>query len=275
MQTKREEMLSDIKPCLKWAGGKRALLKDIYELVPQQFNKYYEPFFGGGALFFALLPKRAIISDLNEDLINVYKQIKENADMLIEKLKKTKNTKDFYLKMRSTVFDDDIDKAVRFIYLNKTCWNGLYRVNSKGEFNVPFANYKNPTICNEELLKNLSNSLKNVKILTGDFEKILKTAKNGDFVYLDPPYTVTHSKNFVAYNSKIFSWEDQVRLVNLVDKLTEKGVKVLVSNAKAPEIKKLYKNYKSKVVERTSVISADISKRNVVEEYLFYNYKLK
>lgn len=268
-------MLSDIKPCLKWAGGKRALLKDIYELVPQQFNKYYEPFFGGGALFFALLPKRATISDLNEELINVYKQIKENSSILIKKLKQTENTKEFYLKMRSTVFSDDIDKAVRFIYLNKTCWNGLYRVNSKGEFNVPFANYKNPTICNEELLKNIADSLKNTKILVGDFEDILKTAKEGDFVYLDPPYTVTHSKNFVAYNSKIFSWEDQERLLKLVDKLTEKGVKVLISNAKAPEIKKLYKNYEFKVVERTSVISADASKRNVVEEYLFYNYKLK
>ena len=273
MQKKKRELTEGIKPCLKWAGGKRALLNDIHKMIPKDFNNYYEVFFGGGALFFSILPKKAVIADLNEDLMNLYIQIRDNTDNLIEKLKKTKNNKEFYLEMRSSSPEDEIDRAVKFLYLNKTCWNGLYRVNSLGEFNVPFANYKNPLICDDELLNKLSIVLKNIDIKVGDFQDILANVQKDDFVYLDPPYTVTHNKNFISYNSKIFSWDDQIRLANLVKVLTEKGAKVLVSNAKAEEIKKLYKGFKFKVVKRKSVISGNTSGRKDVEEYLFYNYK--
>lgn len=275
MQKKRKELATDTKPCLKWAGGKRALISDIHKLMPREFENYYEPFFGGGATFFSLLPQNAVLSDLNEDLINVYTQIRDNVEEIIKGLKVTENNKEYYKKIKELKTNNSIKKAIRFIYLNKTCWNGLYRVNRKGEFNVPFANYKNPLICNEVLLRNISVELKNVSLLVGDFSEILNNAKENDFVYLDPPYTVTHSKNFISYNSKLFSWDDQVRLANLVEELTKKGVKVMVSNAKAPEIKGLYKNLKFKIVKRKSVISGNTSSRKEIEEYIFYNYKLK
>ena len=178
------------KPILKWAGGKTQMLKELITKIPDRFNRYIEPFIGGGALFFAIQPKTAVIADSNPELINVYRCLTNNVDAVISHLKTFKNSEDEFYKVRELKFQD-LEKefaAARTIYLNKTCFNGLYRVNKKGHFNVPYGRYKNPKICDEITLISASNALQNVEIILGDYKSVLKqTARRGDFVFLDPP----------------------------------------------------------------------------------------
>ena len=261
------------KPFLKWAGSKRAIIQYLLDRIPCSFNNYYEPFLGSGALFFALNPSNAFLSDINEELINTYIQVQNNVGDLINKLKNMQYNKIVYEKTKLSTYNNPIDKAVRFIYLNKTCWNGLYRVNSKGEFNVPMGRYKNPVICDVNLLKKASEQLKTVNIFNSDFNIILKNAKKNDFVYLDPPYTTSHKNNgFIEYNSKLFSIEDQHSLQKIVINLTKIGCKVLMSNADHKFIRDLYKGFKITSFHRRSNIAADIKKRGFVSEVLISNY---
>jgi DNA adenine methylase len=273
-----------ISPFLKWVGGKRQIMPAIVQYLPGKLSTYtyYEPFVGGGAVLFHLQPKTAIINDFNEELINVYRVIKENPKELIEDLKKHKNESDYFYNIRlldrSPKFQklSPVKKASRIIYLNKTCYNGLYRVNNAGEFNSPFGRYKNPNIVNEPIIKAVSNylNLNDIKIYSGDYEDGLQNIKKNSFVYLDPPYDpVSESANFTGYIQGGWEAEDQIRLKEVCDKLNDKGVKFLLSNSATAFIKDLYKSYQIYVIKANRSVNADGEKRGDVEEVLIRNYE--
>ncbi len=271
-----------VAPVLKWVGGKRQLIAQITELLPSSYATYYEPFIGGGAVFFHLQHKKVVINDFNSELVNVYKTIQSDVEGLIEDLKKHKNESDYFYEIRaldrSDGFDKltNVEKASRIIYLNKTCFNGLYRVNSSGEFNTPFGRYKNPNIVNEITLRAVHKYLttNNITILNQDFETIFDNIKKNDFVYLDPPYDpVSKSSNFTGYNQGGFSTDDQVRLRELCDKLNKKGVKFLLSNSATDFIKEEYKDYQINIVQANRSINSNAKKRGAVDEVLIRNYE--
>lgn len=271
------------KPFLKWAGGKRKLLSKIQHYIPKDFSTYYEPFIGGGAVLFYLLPQKAIISDVSEELVNVYRVIKNNVDELIEDLKKHKNEKEYYYKTRALDREkgfanlSNIFKASRIIYLNKTCYNGLFRVNKNGYFNVPFGRYKNPDIVNEENLRSVSQYLNgnDIEILNADFEDALKDVKKGDFVYLDPPYhPLSETSSFTSYTNNGFNVNEQKRLKKVCDRLNKIGCKFLLSNSDSNLVMDLYKDYRE-TIEKVQVprsINCKASGRGKINEVLIRNY---
>jgi len=276
---KAKTIVENPHPFLKWAGGKRQLLSQIDLYIPKSFNKYIEPFVGGGALFFYLLPKNAILNDINQDLINTYRVIKENVSELITSLKKHKNEEEYFYKIRSVDRNldefktwSDVEKASRIIYLNRCCYNGLYRVNSKGYFNAPFGKYKNPKICNEENLKLVHKVLKDVKLMNISFELCLNYAKKDDFIYFDPPYVpISESANFTSYTKSSFKKEDQIKLFNVFKELDQKGCKLLLSNSYNEFILKLYKNYQINIVYAKRAINSNPDKRGEIKEILIIN----
>lgn len=262
---------------LKWAGGKRWLIPLVKDRLPE-YQTYYEPCLGSGCLFFALEPKQSVISDTNPDLINCYRQVKNHCSSVIKILKKLPATKEMYYKIRDHYYSkgDYIKRAAYFIFLNKTCWNGLYRVNNQGNFNVPSGDLdRERLIYQEDHLMLVSQRLKNSKIICADFEEVVNTAKKGDLVYFDPPYVTSHLKNgFIKYNSKLFSQIDELRLSRVAGVLSSKGVHVMVSNAAHPLIKELYDGqfYKNEI-SRFSGIAADISRRTKFVELLVTNFQ--
>ncbi|WP_322744089.1 DNA adenine methylase [Planktothrix mougeotii] len=275
-----------VKPFLKWAGGKRQLLPEILKYLPKNIGKttYFEPFLGGGALLFELQPKTAIVNDSNSELINCYQVIKDDVEELIELLKvhKAKNSKEYYDDLRGidrlkqySKFSK-AEKAARIIYLNKTCYNGLFRVNSKGHFNVPFGRYKNPNILNEAVLRGVNDYLrqKSVTFLNRDFAEAVKDAKKGDFVYFDPPYDpVSNTASFTGYDINGFNQNEQRRLKQVVDELTEKGCNVMLSNSATDFILDLYKDYQETIfVSATRSINSNALKRGKIDEVLVLNY---
>jgi DNA adenine methylase len=235
-------------PFVKWAGGKSQLLRILKLFVPENYDTYIEPFLGGGALFFSLMPQKAIVNDINQELINAYLVIRDKVSDLIESLKKHKNDMEYFYKIRrldpKTL--SDIERASRFIYLNKTCYNGLYRENSKGEFNVPFGKYKNPKILDEENLIAISEYLNSadITILNKDYKEVCSMAKKGDFVYLDPPYyPVSKTSSFTKYSKYDFTEKDQIELSHVFKELDRKGCYVMLSNSNTDFIKNLYKDF--------------------------------
>lgn len=282
MQRKLVNKNKLVRPFVKWAGGKRQILPEILQSIPHKFNKYFEPFVGGGALFFELRPKEAVINDLNSELINLYKVIKNNPKELIDELKLYQNTSDYFYKIReldrNPNFDklSEIKKASRILYLNKTCYNGLFRVNSQGQFNVPFGNYKQPNIINDIVIMAVSNYLNsaNLLMLSGDFEESLKKAKKNDFVYLDPPYDpVSEISSFTGYTLNGFGKDEQKRLKNVCDRLNEKGVKFLLSNSYTDFINELYKKeYNINIISASRSINSIGDKRGKISEVLIRNY---
>lgn len=258
-----------IKPFLKWAGGKRQLINVIREHLPEKYQNYYEPFVGGGALLFHLQPKKAIVGDINAELINCYQVLKNSHSELIKDLSKHVNDKDYFYQVRSWdreesyVYRNLIEKASRIIFLNKTCFNGLYRVNLNGQFNTPFGRYKNPFIVDIETLNDVSEYLNksSLEILNLDFQDCLKGATENDFVYLDPPYDViSNTANFTAYNQKGFNKSEHKRLKLTVDRLTAIGCKVLVSNACTEFITELYRDYQQiEVKPKEQLIAKEIN----------------
>jgi DNA adenine methylase len=271
-----------ITPVLKWAGGKRKLLQDIINHIPDKLSIYYEPFLGGGAVFFSLQPSNAVVNDINDELINVYTAIRDNVEELIVDLKRHKNEKDYFYKIRAKDKDKDeynklssIKKASRIIYLNKTCYNGLFRVNQQGEFNAPFGRYKNPNIVNEKVLRKASDFFNkgNIIFKCGDFEEAVKGIKMDDFVYFDPPYDpVSDSANFTGYDRGGFGKAEQERLKNLCDRLNKKGAKFLLSNSATEYIIDLYKDYNITIVQANRAINSKSDKRGKVNEVLVKNY---
>lgn len=261
------------RPFLKWAGGKRSLINEIKKRMPINYNNYYESFVGGGALFFAITPNKAVISDINLDLMITYQTIKKYPQKLIIELTEHKknHSEEYYYKVRANMnVDNHIDIAARFIYLNKTCYNGLYRVNSKGEFNVPVGSYANPNIVDEENIIACSRSLQNTEIKYQDFSQIYPSLE--DFVYMDPPYQPVSNTSFTKYTTSDFREAEQIKLYEKCIELDKKGVRFLLSNSDTDFIKDLYQSFKIDIVSAPRVINCKSSGRSIVNEVLIRNY---
>lgn len=274
------------KPFVKWVGGKRQLLKQFRELnlyPPECFNPesntYFEPFVGGGAVFFDLLPKHAELSDTNRELVITYNVIKDNVDGLIKSLKKHIYNKEYYLRVRAQDINElsDIEIASRFIFLNRTGFNGMYRVNKSGQFNVPFGRYKNPLICDENNLRKASEALQEITITYRDYKDVLKLAKIGDFIYFDPPYyPLNPTSSFTAYTAKGFFEKEQIELRNTFVKLHERGCFVMLSNSDTPFINELYSGLEGVSINKIiagRAINSKGSKRGKINEVLITNYQ--
>lgn len=276
-----------VSPVLKWVGGKRQLISDIEPLIPKSISTYVEPFVGGGAVLFHLQPKKAIINDYNQELMNVYQVIKDKPNELMEVLQEHKglNSEDYFYEIRSLDRSEnyenmtDVEKAGRVIYLNKTCFNGLFRVNRAGFFNTPYGKYKNPSIVNEVTIKAVSNYFNSAKIkfLTGDYKEALRRLRRGAFVYFDPPYVpISSSSSFTGYTEHGFDYEKQVELRDECLKLHNRGVKFLQSNSYSPEILELYSDQKVfniEIVKAKRSINSQVDKRGEISEVLIYNYE--
>lgn len=267
-----------MEPFLKWAGGKRWLTRTSEPFQPAQYNKYIEPFLGGGSVFFYLSPETGVLNDRNKDLMNMYRVLRDQPLALKEFMKwhQIRHSDEHYYKIRSIEPKDKLERAARFLYLNRACWNGLYRVNQLGQFNVPKGTKKTVFFENDDY-EAAANLLRKVKLRSTDFEKIINLADDGDFVFVDPPYTVKHNRNnFARYNEKIFSWEDQERLAETVKRAHERGCKVAVTNADHASVIKLYGFAQYRPIARTSVIAGDPSKREKITEALFTcNYRFE
>ena len=273
------------RPFVKWAGSKRQLLPTLEEHLPKEYknglNLYYEPFLGGGSLLFALQPKKAVINDINTELINCYRVIKDSVDELIYELRKHEYEKNHFYAIRDWDRNKNyqektpVQRASRTIFLNKTCFNGLHRVNGQGQFNVPFGKYKNPLILDKNNLLAVNQYLNNneIVILNLDFQEAVKDAKRGDFIYLDPPYDpVSQSAKFTKYDKTGFGREEQIRLKKTFDDLNSRGCYVLMSNAYTDFIVDLYKDYKQTQVTASRAINSKADKRGDVYEILVQNY---
>ncbi|MCF7864922.1 MAG: DNA adenine methylase [Candidatus Pacebacteria bacterium] len=274
------------KPFLKWVGGKGQLLAQFESLFPKEFNSYFEPFIGGGAVFFSINPKKAHINDINKTLAQTYIHIKNDVEGLIKSLKKLEEDflkkdeiarKEVYYALReryNSLSHEDFDKSLYFLFFNKTAFNGVYRENSKGGFNVPIGSYKNPKIVDEENLRSVSKILSNAKITSGSFVDAVKNAKAGDFVYFDPPYhPLSETSSFTSYSKDSFSKDDQIKLRDLFIELDKKGVYVMLSNSSAPFIQEIYSGYKQIPVYANRMINSKSDKRGKISEVVIVNYQ--
>jgi len=275
----------ETKPFVKWAGGKTQILRKIKNFMPEKFNTYYEPFLGGGAVLFNLKPKKVVIADTNKELMKAYNCFKDDMsyNRLIEKLieYEESHTDEFYYELRAIDRTDaykklkDYEIAARMIYLNKACFNGLYRVNSKGYFNVPSGKKKNVRAYHKENFDSIYEYFKNndITILSDDFEKVVKSAKADDFVYFDPPYDVLdEKKTFTAYSKLSFGKEEQIRLSNVYKKLSDNGVYVMLSNHNTQFINELYKDFNINIIKAKRMINSNAAGRGPVEEVIITNY---
>lgn len=267
------------RPFIKWAGGKGQLVDELLARISASFATYYEPFIGGGALFFSLCPKQAVLFDVNEQLVNTYCVVRDRPEELITDLSQHVYEKDYYYQMRDVDRSADfatwsaVRKASRFIYLNRTCFNGLYRVNSKGFFNVPFGRYTNPKIVDAGNIRKCSEILQPVEISVSDFSSVGERAQANDFVYFDPPYVpLSRTASFTSFSAGGFSWEDQERLRNLCGQLHEKGVKFMLSNSLTDKILNLYQSFHYHVVTAQRAINSAGDKRGKVNEIIITNY---
>lgn len=270
-----EAILSPIKgastPLIRWPGGKRALVSKITKKFPEKFNRYYEPFFGGGAIFFAMAPEDAALSDINSDLINAYTMVRDRPRELISELELYENSEGFYYEVRASRPSDIIKKSARLLYLTRLSFNGIYRVNLNGDFNVPYGKKYHLSSFDLTKLLEVSEALKGVSLSIADFELATESAKSGDLVYFDPPYTVAHANNgFVKYNENIFSWADQLRLAEHARKLAARGCFVAVSNADHVSVDALYDGFNKMLIERFSVIAASSAFRRQITECLYF-----
>ena len=286
MKQTYSQIHSTPKPFVKWAGGKRQLIPILNENLPDSFGTYFEPFLGGGALLFHMLTERngqkCSISDLNSDLVLAYTTIRDRVDSLISSLKThernyQKDSKSYYYSIRENNPRSQIEKTSRLLFMNRTCFNGLYRVNSKGKFNVPLGKYTNPNIVNEENLRSVSSILQasRVSIKCRDFGAVLRDAKKGDLVYFDPPYQpVSTTANFTSYTNKSFSYDDLSRLAELCQNLDEKGCRVLLSNSDSKEVSDMFskKPWKTSKIRANRSINSDSKKRTGHFELLIKNY---
>lgn len=286
MKQQYEQILVTPKPFVKWAGGKRQLIPILHQNLPEAFGTYYEPFLGGGALLFHILTdkngQKCSISDLNSDLVLAYTAIRDRIDALILSLKSheknyQKDSKSYYYSVRESNPRNEVEKTSRLIFLNRTCFNGLYRVNSKGKFNVPLGKYTNPNIVNEENIRAVSSILQTnrISIKCRDFESVLRDAKKGDLVYFDPPYQpVSSTANFTSYTTKDFTYDDLTRLAELCLKLDSKECHVLLSNSDSKEVSDIFakKPWKIARIEANRSINSNSKKRTGHFELLIKNY---
>lgn len=270
-----------VSPILKWVGGKRQLLPEIMPLINTKCTTYVEPFVGGGAVFFEFQPRKAVINDLNSELINVYRVVRDHPEELISELQQhhQNNSEDYFYQIRaldrSTGYAEmsKVQQAARILYLNKTCYNGLYRVNSAGQFNSPYGRYKNPNIVNAVTIRAMSKYLQNdsITIKQGDYKEAIKGLRKGAFVYFDPPYMpISTSSSFTGYTENGFNYEKQVELKHECDKLREKGIHFLLSNSDCPAIRELYADYTIRTVQAKRTINSKAEKRGEINEVLIY-----
>ena len=270
------EKIGRIKSPIKWAGGKTQLLSQIKPLYPKRFNLYLEPFVGGGAVFFDLRPDNALLLDSNFELINFYQVVKNNLDELLHDLEKHRNEKIYYYEVRSldSTQMGSIERASRFLFMNKTCFNGLWRVNKKGKFNVPFGGYKNPNFRDRENLYMVSVALQNTEVICSDFSSVLEYATPGSFVYLDPPYhPLSETSNFTSYTKDSFGKEEQICLADVFRELDERNCNVMLSNSDTEFIWSLYKDFDITVVYARRTINSKGNKRGPVSELVIRNYQ--
>lgn len=257
-------------PFLKWPGGKRWFVFKYAKLLPSTFRRYIEPFLGAGSVFFHLKPKNALLGDINEELVNAYRIIKNDWVLLENVLlaHHRNHGKRYYYRIRDTEPRKDLNRAARLIYLNRTCFNGIYRVNLDGKFNVPKGT-KDAVLYDTDKFVELARQLTHVELRTSDFEELIDEAKKDDLVFADPPYTVRHNLNgFIKYNETLFSWQDQVRLAEALDRARARGARIVATNANHNSVRELYRDrkFKLKAISRYSVISADPDKRTSFEE---------
>ena len=277
--------LSEPKPFVKWAGGKRQLMPELEKNFPTKFGTYVEPFLGGGAVMFDLLTKesnlKCNVSDLNSDLVLAYVTIRDRLEKLIESLENHsknyhKDSTGYYYEVRNQEPKNQIEKVSRLLFLNKTCFNGLYRVNSKGKFNVPLGRYTNPNIVNKENLQIVSKTLQSakIKISCRDFGSIVKDAKKGDFVYFDPPYQpISDTANFTSYTHRDFTEDDLERLADLANQLNSKGCNVMLSNSNSKTVKKLFSSgWRIREIKANRAINSNSQKRTGLKEIIIKNY---
>lgn len=278
-----QSMQEQVQPLLKWVGGKRQLLPSLLEVMPKSFDFYAEPFLGGGALFFQVQPKNAVVCDINSELINFYNVVKDSPEELIQKLLSYTDSEEFFYTIRNLDRDPEsfsklsnVDKAARTYYLNRVCFNGLYRVTKKGFFNSPYGKSFHPYVVNSQRIMMVSKMLNdgNISILNGSFEVVEPYLKENSFIYLDPPYDpVSASAYFTNYSNRGFNKDMQIKLKEFCDRLTDKGHKFLLSNSATPFIVDLYKDYKKTIVKANRRVNSVASKRGAVDEILVRNYK--
>jgi DNA adenine methylase len=267
--------LATDKPFLKWVGGKGQLLPRLLSLLPPKFNRYFEPFLGGGALFFRLKPSYSILSDRNEELINCYRIVQHQVDDLILLLKRFHNHRDMFYDVRQQNISQltPLQRAARFIFLNRTCYNGLYRVNRQGQFNVPFGCYKNPNICAQDTLKKAATTLKNAQIVNSCAFDMIRNVEKKDLIYCDPPYYAAPDKSgFTQYTAGGFDCNAQIQLSEYMHELNQRGAYVIVSNSNTALIRKLYKSFKCHQVMARRAINCHAQKRGPISELILTNF---
>lgn len=269
----RASMSTVPRPFLRWAGSKRAHLTHLLDILPGRFQTYWEPFVGAGSLYFLLRPRSAVLGDACKPLIDTFRSVRDGPKAVLGYLSAINVNEETYYEVRAENPQNRFHRAANFIYLNKTCWNGLYRVNSRGDFNVPYGHPKTSQIVDAANLLACGRQLRspNVRIVDGDFEQTLIGVNAGDLVFLDPPYVTGHSNNgFIDYNEKLFSWSDQERLASVAKGLVESGAFVIVTNADHADVVALYRGFKQTRFARQSTIAADKSKRRVVREVILH-----
>lgn len=268
-----------MQPFLKWPGGKRWFVANYFRIFPQEYNTYFEPFLGGGSVFFYLMPQQATISDINSDLINIYRVMANNPLRLkaLMSAHQENHCKEYYYNVRSAVPDDPVVRAARFLYLNRTCFNGMYRVNQHGDFNVPIGTRKN-FVDDIEIFEEYSRVLQNAHIRSQDFVKTIRGAGAGDLIFADPPYTIAHNQNsFIKYNERLFSWRDQTRLLNALVRARERGAIIVATNALYPQLEQMYfdNGFYTYTLNRFSSISGNANGRKRQEELLITSYPVE
>ncbi|MCA9514904.1 MAG: DNA adenine methylase [Myxococcales bacterium] len=267
--------LTKAEPVVKWAGGKTRLLPELTARLPEDLGRYYEPFLGGAAMFLSLQPAGAVLTDINEELVHLYRTIQSDVEALIDDLDRHRYEAGYYYAMRAQNPRRlaPIARASRTLYLNKTCFNGLYRVNRRGEFNVPMGRYKNPTIGDPERLRALSEVLQGCEVVATDYATATATAQRGDFVYFDPPYfPLTRTSSFTSYTKEAFAADDQRRLAETFDDLTARGVRCMQSNSDTPFIRELYRHHRVEAINAPRAIARDPERRKSVSELIIMNY---
>lgn len=268
-----------LSPFLKWPGGKRWFANHYLEIIPAEYNNYYEPFLGGGSVFFALRPQKAVISDINSELINLYIVMRDKP----HELKKLMNQhqcahcQTYYYQVRESSYNTELEKAARFLYLNRTCFNGMYRVNKQGKFNVPIGT-KNNCIYDIDLFDEYAQILKEANIFTDDFEKTIAKAQKGDLIFADPPYAVQKNQDgFIKYNDQLFTWNDQERLFICLNEAKKRGAIIILTNVNCKEVREMYISggFFIKDIKRVSTIAGNATKRGVITELLITSYEVK
>jgi DNA adenine methylase len=263
------------KPLLRWPGGKREIVDRLAYFVPPRYRRYHELFAGGAALYFHLAPHSGTLNDTNRDLIDCYEAVRDDPGAVIKRLLRLRNSEEAYYRVRASSPRNRFTRAARFIYLTNLSFNGIYRVNFRGQFNVPYGHRPHRTICEPVAIRDASRVLKAAKLNCSDFAATVADVEAGDLVYLDPPYTLVHSNNgFIRYNEHLFAWRDQLRLAAVARELDGRGAMVIISNAYHPAIRDLYRGFQVHRIVRSSRIAASAEHRRSVREYVFTNFDL-